>query len=182
MNPYSSIPWTPLYTNRLVLRQLVSKDAEPIFRLRTDEKVNAMIGRIAPEDINGASDFINQTNQRISESQTYYWAITIDDELIGTICLFHFEKDLNQAEIGFEMLPEFRGKGFMQESVNAVSEFAFKEIKLSEIVAVADVSNTNSLHLLKKNGFILSTLKLPYLSSSDTFLSLKNPNSSIKKA
>lgn len=153
MNEQAFATWAPLVTPRLVLRQPVQADASAIFRLRTDEKVNAMIGRQPPADISGAIDFIDQTNQRTNNRQGFYWAITLANELIGTVGLFSIERELNRAEVGFEILPEFRGLGYMQESLDAVLEFAFQKLRLDLIVAVVNPSNENSLRLLRRNKF-----------------------------
>jgi ribosomal-protein-alanine N-acetyltransferase len=136
-----------------VLRQPVKADANAIFRLRTDEKVNAMIGRKAPADISGAIDFIDQTNERTNNHQGFYWAITLANKLIGTICLFNIESEFNRAEVGFEILPEYRGLGYMQESLQTVLEFSFQNLGLDVLVAVVNPTNENSLRLLRKNNF-----------------------------
>jgi ribosomal-protein-alanine N-acetyltransferase len=154
MNEEAYKSWAPISTERLVLRQPVEKDTAAIFRLRTDEKVNAMIGRKAPADINGAIDFINQTNQRTLDRQGFYWAICSNDELIGTICIFSLDKEMNHAEVGFEILPEYRCKGFMQESLNAVLDFAFHKLQLNKVIAVVNPVNENSLNLIRKNHFL----------------------------
>jgi [ribosomal protein S5]-alanine N-acetyltransferase len=154
MNEEAYKTWAPLYTERLLLREPVTEDASAIFRLRTDEKVNAMIGRKAPADVSGAMDFINQTNQRTREQQGFYWAICLNGELIGTICIFSLDKEMNRAEVGFEILPEYRGKGYMQESLGTILNFAFQKLQLDKMIAVVNPVNENSLNLLRKNNFV----------------------------
>jgi [ribosomal protein S5]-alanine N-acetyltransferase len=175
MNENAFTSWTPLYTQRLVLRQPGPDDAAAIFRLRTDEKVNAMIGRKAPADINGAIDFIHQTNQNILKNQGLYWAVCLHAELTGTICLFHFDRELNHAEVGFELLPEFRGKGIMQESFTAVREFAFEQLGLNKLIAVVNPNNENSLSFLRKNQFLPAISLAIDKAPNDLVFILPNP-------
>jgi ribosomal-protein-alanine N-acetyltransferase len=175
MNEAAFNSFSPLHTSRLVLRQLTPEDAEPIFRLRTDEKVNAMIGRKAAENLHAARDFINQTNQRITDKQGFYWAICFEEKLAGTICLFSLDREMNSAEIGFEMLPEFRRKGFMQESLQAVLDFAFQKLQLHTLIAVVNPVNINSLTLIQKNRFLPATGMAIDKDPNDLAFLLPNP-------
>src|SRR5687767_3682938 len=104
-----------LITKRLVLRPLRENDAPRILELRSNPEVNKFIDRIPTSHLEQAYHFIGMITENIEKKDSYYWAITIEDTLIGTICLWNFIKEKNKAEIGFELLPEFQRKGLMQE-------------------------------------------------------------------
>ena len=87
--------------------------------------------------------------------ESMYWAICLkeNNSLIGTICLFDFSADQQTAEIGFELLPPFQGKRYMQEAMDAILTLSFEVLKIHTISAVAHIDNYPSIHLLEKNNF-----------------------------
>ena len=148
-------PFPVLKTERLTLRQLISSDDKEIFALRSDDSVNKYLGRKPAESIDDARNFIKAINENIQTNVSIYWAITLNDsdKLIGTICLFDFSKDNLKAEIGYELLPNFRGKGIMQEAISKVIDFAIQHIGLNVIEAYTHAKNESSARLLDKLNF-----------------------------
>ena len=149
------IPFPVLKTERLTLRQLVSSDDNEIFALRSDDNVNKYLDRKPSQSIEDAKNFIQTINENIQRNDSIYWAITLNDtdKLIGTICLFDFSKDQLKAEIGYELLPDFQGKGLMQEAVSKVIDFGTQHIGLYSIEAYTHSQNKSSTRLLEKLNF-----------------------------
>lgn len=148
-------PFPVLKTERLILRQLVSSDANEIFALRSDRNVNKYLNRIPSKSIDDAKTFIQTINENIQRNDSIYWAITLSntDKLIGTICLFDFSDDNLKAEIGYELLPDFQGKGIMQEAISKVIDFGIQHIGLNSIEAYTHSENQSSTRLLEKFNF-----------------------------
>jgi ribosomal-protein-alanine N-acetyltransferase len=88
-------------------------------------------------------------------NDSIYWAITLSgtNKLIGTICLFDFSEDDSKAEIGYELLPGFQGKGIMQEAISKVIDFGVRDIGLNSIEAYTHAQNQSSVRLLEKFNF-----------------------------
>ena len=149
------IPFPKLQTERLVLRQLTFKDEDEILKLRADNKVNKYLNRQPCKSIEDARVFIETINNNIKNHQSVYWAITQNgnDRLIGTICLYDFTSDNTKAEIGYELLPEFQGKGFMREALFMVLEYGFQTIGLTAIAAYTHPKNPRSTRLLESFNF-----------------------------
>ncbi len=146
-------PFPILKTMRLVLRQLLDTDANEIFALRSDQRVNKYLDRKPAQSPEDAKAFIQAINENVKKNDSAYWAITLNDKLIGTVCLFDFSSDNSKAEMGFELLPACQGKGFMQEAVTAVLDYAFQQIQLNSIEACTHAENLNSIRLLEKLHF-----------------------------
>lgn len=144
-----------LKTSRLVLRELSAQDALQLHALRSDPKVAAMTGRIPSTSIEDAMVHICKIRKLIEDNASVYWVISLLDDpaLIGTICLWNFDIEKAVAEIGYELLPEFHGKGMMRETIAAVINYGFKEIGLSTITAFPAANNTSSIKVLKMAGF-----------------------------
>lgn len=144
-------PFPVLKTERLTLRQLVSSDDNEIFALRSNDSVNKYLDRKPSKTIDDAKNFIQAINENIQRNNSVYWAIILNgsDNLIGTICLFDFSEDHSKAEIGFELLPHFQGKGIMHEATLKVIHFAFQQVGLTSIEAYTHSLNQGSARLLE---------------------------------
>lgn len=154
-------PFPVLKTERLTLRQLVRGDANEILALRSDANVNKYLDRKASKSIDDAKTFIQTIEENIQRNDSIYWAITLNgtDKLIGTICLFNFSDDNLKAEIGYELLPGFQGKGIMQEAASKVIDFGIQHIGLNSIEAYTHSENQSSTRLLEKLKFKKNSLK-----------------------
>ena len=148
-------PFPVLKTERLTLRQLISSDDKEIFALRSDDNVNKYLDRERSKSIDDAKNFIQTIHENIQRNNSIYWAITLNGtyKLIGTICLFDFSNDHLKAEIGYELLPDFQGKGIMQEAASKVIHFGIQHIGLNSIEAYTHSENESSIRLLEKLNF-----------------------------
>lgn len=157
MNKIDFSPFPVLYSERLILRQLKQMDDKEIYSLRSDESVNKYIDR--PKTISNvdARKFIDKINYGIENNEWIYWAITTkdSDKLIGTICIWNFSAGNDIAEIGFELIPEYHGKGLMQETLIRIIEYGFENLNLKKLKAYTNQQNISSIKLLEKNNFIL---------------------------
>src|ERR1700742_3085274 len=135
-----------LTTERLFLRELQPGDAEQIFRLRSDDSVNQFVDRARAVTIDDAHNFIQMIQTNAAKNEGMMWAVTLigDSKLIGTIVYWHIEWENCKAEIGYEMLPEYQGKGLMTEALKKVLEFGSQELQFSEIKAEPKEKNEKS--------------------------------------
>ena len=148
-------PFTNLITDRLVLRELQASDAEQIFKIRTDPGVNEFIDREPTKSVDDSLKFINNILKAQNSNGVLMWAITLKNEpqLIGTVVYWHIVKERDKAEIGYEMLPEYFGRGIMREALMEVIRFGFEDMQLKTIVAETRADNLRSVNALKKCGF-----------------------------
>lgn len=150
------MPFPELKTERLALRQVTIEDNEEIFALLTDEKVNQHYGSPRVKSEEHARRYIHQITTGIKNNKVAYWGICLKDKskLTGTVCIWNIVEEEGKAEIGYELLPHFQGKGIMQEALSKAIEFAFKNLNLKKIEAWTTRENHNSIKLLEKNNFI----------------------------
>jgi ribosomal-protein-alanine N-acetyltransferase len=151
----SFTPFPKMTTERLILRQLKEEDADEIFALRSDERVNKYLDRPKATTIDDARAFINKINSSIESDESIYWVVTLknSDKLIGTICLWNISLENSRAETGYELHPDFQGKGYMQEAFSKVLEYGFETMKLKTIDAFTHPDNNKSTKLLEKYNF-----------------------------
>lgn len=148
--------FTNLTTDRLLLRELQLTDAPEIFLLRSNREVNQLIDRATATSIDEAYQFINMIISNQLNKESIMWVITLKDEpkLIGTIVYWNMVKEKDQAEIGYELLPQYHGKGIMHEALLKVIDFGFKTVGLKTILAEPKANNQPSIKLLEKCGFV----------------------------
>ncbi|MFP3597363.1 GNAT family N-acetyltransferase [Chryseobacterium sp. SIMBA_029] len=146
-----------LETDRLVLKEINESYVEDILRIRSNEVINQFVQRNSPKNNYDALQFILTIKERTKNKETFYWGISLKDQpnLIGTICLWKFTEDRKQAEVGYELLPEYHRKGIMSEALAGVIDFGFNDLQLQEIVAMTNKFNENSKGLLLKHQFVL---------------------------
>lgn len=158
-------PFTDLITERLVLRELQANDAEQIFKIRTDPRVNQFIDREPSKSVDDSLKFINNILKAQNNNCSVMWAITLknDPKLIGSVVYWHIVKEKDKAEMGYEMLPEYFGQGIMHEALTEVIRFGFEEMQLKTIVAETREDNLRSVNALEKCGFEETGLADGYL-------------------
>jgi ribosomal-protein-alanine N-acetyltransferase len=142
-------------TERLVLRQLTMQDDADLFSLRSNEQVNQYLDRPKTLSVEDAREFIRKILTGVENSKWFYWALCLktDPALIGTICIWNIDAKQSKAEIGYELLPSFQGKGLMQEAIVNVIDFGLQQLQLAKIEAWTVNGNIQSIKILERNGF-----------------------------
>ena len=105
-------PFPELTTKRLVLREINLADAPLIHELRSDEVTNALIDRENSSGIDDAFLFIDRIKNNVRRNECLYWVICFENtfDLIGTVGYWNFDLPAETAEIGYELLADFRGQ------------------------------------------------------------------------
>ena len=149
-------PFPNLETGRLLLRQVTFEDENEIFFLRSDENVNRYVDRPKPNSLQDARDHIDRVNNGIANNEAIFWGITLLDNnsIIGTICLWNISKENYTAEVGFDLMPGFQGKGIMSEAFSEVARYGFDTLKIRRLVGWVHHENSKSISLLCKFNFI----------------------------
>jgi RimJ/RimL family protein N-acetyltransferase len=146
-----------LYSDRLTLRNLQSRDWAFFLRLHLDKGVNQYIRSIESEsDIVakfeqrkaiwhfGSGDWLTLVIERIDNSQAV--------GLIGFRC---DDEELRRAEVGYLIAPEQQGLGFASESLLAVTDWGALQFSMHKYIGLCAQENTASRKVLEKVGFIL---------------------------
>lgn len=157
MNKISFNSFPNLTTRNYYLRQPSPHDAEKIFLLRSNKNVNKYLDRTIAKTIDDARNFITEVSTSIFNNSAIYWVICPKDDsnLVGTICIWNIDNEKYSADIGFELLPEYQGKGIMQEVLPSVLQYGFEKMKLKVINGEVEPRNIKSIKLLERHGFKL---------------------------
>ena len=150
-------PFPILKTERLVLRKTNESDLESILFLRSDLSVNKYIDRPPAKSLKDAEDFLVKISNGLEEGKNINWTITLNgsDNMVGSICLWNFSEDQKVGEVGYDLKPNFQGKGIMTEAIKRVIDYGFNNLQLKKIEAYTHHSNESSKKLLVQNNFNL---------------------------
>jgi len=145
-----------LETERLILRRTCLNDVNELFALRSDASVMQYIPRPLSANLEEAAEHIRIMDEKINGNELINWAVTLkgQSEMIGTIGYYRIKPDHYRAEVGYMLLPDFQGKGYISEAVAKVVDYGFHHMKLHSVEAVIDPENTASAGVLLKCGFV----------------------------
>lgn len=148
-------PFPVLNSARLHFRQLMDSDAPEVFRLRSDKERMKYIPRPILENEEQALAMIHFMNQKIAENTDINWAVEekATGKFIGFMGFYRTQPENHRTEIGYMVLPEFEGKGYVTEAINTMLEYAFSVQNFHSICAIIDPNNGASARVLEKNNF-----------------------------
>lgn len=137
------------------IRKWRVSDKERLAELLSNKKVqdNLRDGLPYPYTPQDGEDFI-LSMLGADETQTFAFAITLDDRVIGSIGVFrcgniHFRT----AELGYYVGEPYWGKGYATSAVKQVCRYVFENTDILRIFADPFAYNTASCRVLEKAGF-----------------------------
>ncbi len=148
-----------LLTSRLFLRKLTEQDTPAIFNHFADESVVKYYDLTAFTEQTQATDLINFFNKRFDEGVGIRWAICLkeSDKVIGTCGFNSWNAAMKNAVIGYDLMPEYWGNGYITEAVGEILKLGFSgRLHCGELFRVqADTipGNIASEKVLIKLGF-----------------------------
>ena len=146
---------TVLETERLLLVPLSYDHCEFIFELVNEPSFKRFIGDKDVNSLEDARQYLREGPIGVYERFGYgMFRVSVKDtESPAGICGLMKRKGFEDPDLGFAFLNRFRNLGYANESADAVMKYAFGELKLDRIIAMADPENEPSLKLLRKLGF-----------------------------
>jgi RimJ/RimL family protein N-acetyltransferase len=144
-----------LETERLMLRTWNDNDVQPMLAINQDPKVMEYFPGL--QDLEMTKNFIDKVNAHFeNHGYSLYTTVRKDtNEFIGFIGLLiaDFKAHFTPAtEIGWRLSSNHWGQGFATEGAKAVLDYAFRELKIPEIVSFTAAGNAKSIRVMQKIG------------------------------
>lgn len=143
-----------LNTARLNLRQITEDDLENIFSGLSHPDVIKHYG----VNYSSLDDTWEQLEWYAELERTHtgiWWGITLAEtgKFCGAIGYNNLSREHKKAELGFWLLPDYWGRGYVSEALEEVLAYAFTKLQLHRIEAFVETENMSSQKALQKAHF-----------------------------
>jgi RimJ/RimL family protein N-acetyltransferase len=145
-----------LETDRLRIRKFKDSDLESLFAYRNDPEVARYQGWDAPYPCEMAREFVEEMKAKDSAVREEWFQAAIEEivtgEMVGDVAYF-VKKNEPQAYIGYSIARPYWRKGYGMEAVRRLLAYLFDALDLHRVIAITDVENIPSFHMLERLGF-----------------------------
>jgi RimJ/RimL family protein N-acetyltransferase len=146
-------------TRRLNLRLSRADDAAAILELMRDPAVDQWNPAQSVIDEQTAAGWCHDmADWTAGDHASWIIADPDADTALGVVSLHSIDRVQHDAEIGYRVLPQARGRGLATEAVAAATVWAFAHLSLVRIEIVHAVGNTASCRVAERAGFRLEGL------------------------
>lgn len=149
-------PFTVLETDNLILRRMERRDLPDLFFMRSDPRMVEFTDSVPDVRIDDTEAYLEKMDKGIDEDRWIIWAIEHQDskKVIGSICIWNIDPVRACGEVGYGIIPDYQGKGYLQEALSSVVQYAFQMTGLKAVEAFTEASHLKSRRLLAKAGFV----------------------------
>ena len=146
-----------LETARLLLRDLILKDAVPMHALRSDPVVTRYCAYIASDTLEEAKTWVRDTmvHNAMRPRLSYNLAIVSkeDGQVMGWIGIGQADDPtLGELSFGYALRSAYWGRGYMTEALTALLTFAYEELGAKSVQGECDAQNPASGRVMAKAG------------------------------
>ena len=140
---------------RVRLRWLTSGDVDALYDIFSDEAMMRFWSSPAMKERAEAEALLARIHNGFTEKNAFQWGVERKDDgrLLGTCTLFQVQAANQRAEIGYALASAYWKKGYMNEALTALLDYAFGPMKLRRLEADIDPRNENSMRIVGKLGF-----------------------------
>ena len=137
-------------TDRILLREILDSDVENIYNGLSNPDVIKHYGI--------SFNSLEATKEQMywyANKKQMWWAIcSLDNQTFyGAGGLNDIDDNVNKAEIGLWLLPNFWGMGIMKEVLPLISDYGLKKLKLNRIEGFVETDNVNCKNAMSKLDF-----------------------------
>jgi diamine N-acetyltransferase len=154
------------------LRALEPEDLELLYEWENNDKNWVISNTITPFSRFILKRYLEESHKSIYETGQLRLMIDYipENATIGTIDIFDFDPFHKRAGLGILIANEsYRRKGFASMALACIIEYSFKTLQLHQLYCNILATNTESIELFKKQGFIQSGIKKDWLKSLDKY-------------
>ena len=140
-----------------MMKELEIKTKRMTLRPMPDGEIEALMERIDDDELRAAYGEMLDGCKREPENRIWYapWKMTLKDsqEFIGDLCFKGPVKN-HSVEIGYGIQPEYEGRGYTTEALQALTKWAFGQKDVVFVEAETAPDNKASQRVLEKCGFV----------------------------
>lgn len=112
----------------------------------------------------------------LNQKKNYYSFVVIDNitqKLIASLQVKNMDWSIPKAELGYYIDEGYEGKGVVTKALSFIIDFCFTELRLAKLYIRTHESNTGSIKVAEKNGFLLEgTIRKDYKTTKGELVDL----------
>ena len=120
------------------------------------------------KSVKDTHNFLIQSDKNWENDKAYEYAVVLNDVIIGMCGAVVVDINNKKVELGYWLANDYRGNGYIMESVQLLEQELFKN-GFNKIIIHTDVLNKNSVNVAKKLGYELEAVL-----KQDRFLKYEN--------
>ena len=149
----SAVDKPMLETERLVLRPVSADEVGSLHRISNEPNVRLYLWDDEPVSEATIKGLIAQSDRMFSKEKIGLFGVRLRgrEDLLG-FCGFVCLQGMDSPELCYELTQKMWGGGIATEASRACLRYAFEEVGMERVIAVADVPNTTSLRVIERLG------------------------------
>ena len=140
------------------LRHIRMSDAKAYWEVKRDKDSKRGFMHVC-KNLNCARRDLKKyiTGMKSKPQKIIIFAIIVEGKFAGFVDIHHLNEKYfwHKGELGYGILPEFRGKGLATAAVKIITDYGFKKLKLRRIEGYCRTFNKASAKVLEKAGYKL---------------------------
>ena len=160
-----------LETQRISLRALEPEDLDILYKWENDSRLWQNGSTLIPYSKFALRDYLENSLQDIFQSRQL--RLMAEDKAsgkpVGTVDLFDYDPMDLRAGVGILLDEDYRNQGLGVEILDLVQDYAFRLLLLNQLYAYVPVSNTPSVKLFEKCGYIHSGILRSWIKTPEGF-------------
>ena len=143
-----------LESHRTFLRKFAATDLEKVYKGLSHPEIIKYYG-VHYDSLEATKEQMTWFATLEKNGTGIWWAVCskTDGTFLGAGGLYNLSRKHKKAEIGFWLLPEYWSKGFMNEAMPLILDYAFQSLKLHRIEGFVETKNKNCKKAVAKLNF-----------------------------
>jgi RimJ/RimL family protein N-acetyltransferase len=141
-------------TDRLVIRTIEPRDAEPWLAMVTDPRVRRYLPPFPPPTADVVDGMIERRQAMEQERGYAMWAVESKESgtLVGQCGMYPAEHRGPEVELAYHFEPAAWNRGYATEAARGVLEYAFAALGMKRVIAFVMPANVASCRVVEKAG------------------------------
>ncbi len=142
---------------RIFLRHLEISDCQRVYQWHNDpELYSTLINPFHPVSLQTVEDWIKRKSQYSDKEINFAICLADTSEHIGNLYMRDIDFVNRNCSVGaFIASPKNRGKGYVQEALDQLVEYAYETLGLKRVYMHTFADNERAVKLLRKCGFTI---------------------------
>jgi len=149
--------FTPIRTDRLLIRPFVADDAASLAARRNDPEVARLQNWEHPFSLERAEKLVSELVAMEGPANDEWWMAVVADgetgEVLGDLAL-HLTWQGRTAEVGYTFARQHWGQGYATEALEALVEYLFEGLGATRVFGMLHPDNVASAMVLERTGFL----------------------------